>query len=78
MRDLVSRGLRLHVILDTLEKRIEREGVSTGKGRTRASVTLYLSVLDRLMKIYQQLGLERRQKPVSLADWKPQPEEPGR
>jgi hypothetical protein len=43
---------------------MEREGVLTPKGAMRAAVSLYLSVLDRLMKIYQQLGLERRAKPV--------------
>lgn len=63
-QDLVRRGLRLHVILDTLEENMEREGVMTTKGHTRAAVTLYLSVLDRLMKIYQQLGLERKQKRI--------------
>jgi hypothetical protein len=63
-KDLINRGLRLHVILDTLEANMEREGVLTAKGATRAAVTLYLSVLDRLTKIYQQLGLERRAKPI--------------
>ena len=67
-QDLISRGLRLHVILDTLEENMEREGVLTAKGHARAAVSLYLSVLDRLMKIYQQLGLERRPKPVNPLD----------
>lgn len=66
-RDLISRGLRLHVILDTLEENMEREGVLTPKGAMRAAVSLYLSVLDRLMKIYAQLGLERRAKPIQSA-----------
>lgn len=68
-RDLVDRGLRLHVILDTLEANMERSGVLTGKGRARAAVTLYLAVLDRLTRLYQQLGLERRHKRVdTIAD----------
>jgi hypothetical protein len=68
-RDLLQRGLRVRVLLDTLEARMDREGVLTAKGRTRASASLYLQLLDRLMKIYAVLGLERRQKRVpSLAE----------
>ncbi len=67
-RDLVNRGLRLHVLLDTLEARMEREGVLSAKGRTRASATLYLTILDRVMRIYQQLGLERKVRPVNPLD----------
>src|SRR5438093_1135346 len=51
-RDLVTRGLRVRMAMDTLEERMDREGVLTTTGRTRASVTLYLQLLDRLMKIY--------------------------
>jgi len=68
-RDLVNRGLRLHVILDTLEANMERNGVLTSKGHKRAAVTLYLAVLDRLTRLYQQLGLERRTKRIdTIAD----------
>jgi hypothetical protein len=70
LRDAVDRYLRLSVLASTLEARIEREGVLTAKGRTRASVTLYLSVVDRLMKLSQQLGFERRAKQApSLAEF---------
>jgi hypothetical protein len=67
-RDLISRGLRLHVILDTLEANMEREGVLTPKGAMRAATTLYLSVLDRLMKIYLQLGIERKTRHINPLD----------
>jgi hypothetical protein len=67
-KDLVNRGLRLHVILDTLETNMEREGVMTAKGAARAAVSLYLTVLDKLLKIYQQLGLERRAKRIQSVD----------
>jgi hypothetical protein len=66
-RDLVQRGLRVRVLMDTLEARMDREGVLTGKGRTRASASLYLNLLDRLMKIYAALGLERRARRVPTA-----------
>jgi hypothetical protein len=66
-RDLVQRGLRVRVLMDTLEARMDREGVLTGKGRTRASASLYLQLLDRLMKIYAALGLERRARRLPTA-----------
>lgn len=63
-KDLVDRGLQLHVILDSLEADMAKFGVLTGKGAARACVSLYLTVLDKLLKIYQQLGLERRPRRV--------------
>ena len=63
-RDTVDRYLRLGVLASTLEDRIEREGMVTGKGRTRAAVTLYLSIVDRMTRLAQQLGFDRRPKVI--------------
>jgi hypothetical protein len=48
---------------------VEQGGPITAKGKARALYTAYLGALDREMKLAQQLGLERRSKPVqSLAE----------
>ena len=63
--DTIDRYQRLWMLASTAEARIEKEGMFTGKGRTRASVTLYLSLIDRLTKLAQQIGFERKSKPVA-------------
>jgi hypothetical protein len=70
LEDTLDRYQRLWVLASTLEARIEQEGILTGKGRMRASVTLYLSIIDRLMKLAQQIGFDRRPKQVpSIEDF---------
>ena len=67
--DTLERYQRLWILASTAEARIEKEGIFTGKGRTRASVTLYLSIIDRLTKLAQQVGFERKgQQVVSFQD----------
>jgi hypothetical protein len=63
--ELVGRFLQASVIADHLGANIVRHGVLTTKGRTRAAVTTYLQVLDRLHRLSTAIGLERRQKPVA-------------
>lgn len=43
-------------------------GPVTGKGRTKALFTAYLSALDRELKLAQLIGLERRTRKVSPLD----------
>ncbi len=47
-----------------LAERVEHEGPLTGKGRTRAVLSCYLSVVDRLVKLATLLGLDRRMKQI--------------
>src|SRR5262245_36983188 len=56
-RKAVNRALELEVIADTLLTNLMREGVLTAKGQSRAALSAYLSVADRLMRLYQMLGL---------------------
>ena len=46
----------------------EQGGVLTGKGRVRAALGAYLTVLDREHRLASLLGLERRQRPVDPLD----------
>jgi hypothetical protein len=64
LEDTIDRYQRLWVLASTLEARIEKEGITTGKGKTRATVSLYLGIIDRLTKLAQQLGFERRARSV--------------
>ncbi len=69
---LVAELARLQLVTESLGADVLRHGVLTGKGRTRAAVTIYLQVLDRQQKLAALLGLERRQKPsgpTHLADY---------
>jgi len=63
--DLVQRYVEASLIADHLFNNVQQHGVLTGKGRTRAAVATYLQVLDRVVRLGQLLGLERRQKRVS-------------
>jgi hypothetical protein len=75
-RDLVTRYLETSTIADYLAANILANGVLTTKGRTRAAVTVYLQVIDRLHRLGVSIGLERRPKPAqSLADVLAQHEE---
>jgi hypothetical protein len=64
LEDWLERYQRVWILATTLESRIEQEGIVTGKGRTRATVTLYLSLVDRLNKMAERLGFERKAKQV--------------
>lgn len=49
----------------SLFHRLAREGGAvTGKGRTRAALGVYLSVLDRELRLAQALGFERKARAV--------------
>ena len=66
---LVRRYAHLVAIAEWLESNMRAQGVMTSKGRARASVSMYLGVADRLVRLGGLLGLERRQKQLgSLED----------
>jgi hypothetical protein len=69
-QDVVGRYLEASLVADYLFNNVQQHGVLTGKGRTRAAVATYLQVLDRVVRLGQLLGLERRSKQVpNPADW---------
>ena len=67
--DMVQRYIAASTVADYLEHNIITQGVLSAKGRTRAAVSTYLQVLDRLHRFAGSIGLERKPKPAaSLAD----------
>lgn len=65
-RGVVEAYVRLRYTEEHLFARLLRDGGPiTGKGRTRASLTAWLAVLDRLERHAKLLGLERRSRDVS-------------
>ena len=64
--DLVDRHLELDVVATWLGGNLLAEERLTAKGRSRAALSAYLTVLDRVHRVSSALGLARRQKAVSL------------
>ncbi len=64
--DLVDRYLELDTVAAWLGGTLVAEGPLTAKGRSRAALSAYLTVVDRLQRVSTALGLARRQKSVSL------------
>lgn len=56
---LVDTFARLELIEASLADNLFQHGPLTGKGRTRAALSAWLSVADRKARIAQQIGLER-------------------
>lgn len=67
--DLVRRYLEMSLVADYLAHNMVRNGVLSAKGRTRAAVTTYVQVVDRLTRLANTLGLERQARPVGLAGY---------
>ena len=61
----VQRHARLELVDGYLWENLQRHGPLTGKGATRAALTAWLSVVDRLQKSATTLGLSRRSKDIS-------------
>ena len=67
-REVVTRFLQTSVVADFLGSNIVKHGVLTTKGKTRAAVTTYLQVVDRLTRLALTLGLERQTKQVPTVE----------
>jgi len=65
---MVERHAKLELVGDCLFSNIQRLGPLTGKGHTRAALTNWLAVVDRLQRSAVTLSLERRSKPVNPLD----------
>lgn len=63
--DLIDNYNAVVTFLEWSRDRIIREGPFTSRGRTRATVSLYLSMLDRQIKLGSMLGLDRRAHGIS-------------
>ena len=65
-RDLVARYVECCAMANFLGHDVAARGVLTARGRSRAALNAYLSVLDRQHRLAVAIGLERHQQPVSL------------
>lgn len=63
-RHVVARYIELAFVAEHLRDNLLNHGVLTGKGRTRAALTAWLSVLDRLERHAKLIGLERAERDV--------------
>lgn len=66
---LVAELARLQLVTDSLGADVLARGTMTGKGRTRAAVTLWLTCVEKQQRLAQLLGLERRSRslPTTVA-----------
>ena len=67
--DLVDRYLELDAVAAWLGGNLVAVGPLSAKGRTRAALTAYVSVADRVLRIAAALGLDRQQRTVSLTEY---------
>lgn len=68
--DSVADYLRLRMVGEYLAENLMKQGPLTSKGRQRAALSAYLSVVDRTQRIATSLGLTRREKSVpTIADY---------
>lgn len=63
-RDAIRDLLRLEMVGDFLFDRLVRQGPLTSRDKARAGLTVYMAVIDRLTRLRQMVGLERRAKRV--------------
>lgn len=61
---LVERHARLEMVSDYLWSNLQAHGPLTGKGATRAALSAWLLVVDRLHRSATTLGLDRKAKRV--------------
>lgn len=63
----VHRHAKLELVDLFLWENLQRHGPLTGKGATRAALTAWLSVVDRLQRLATTLGLQRQSRKIDLA-----------
>lgn len=67
-QDIVTDYARTDVLIESVAANIEVGGIFTAKGRTRAAVTLLLSLMDRRLRLATTLGIEKKQREVNPLD----------
>ncbi len=65
-QDLVDRYLELDTVATWLGGHLVAEGPLTARGRTRAALAPYVTVVDRVQRVATALDLARRPRAVSL------------
>ncbi|MCC7033836.1 MAG: hypothetical protein IT179_13505 [Acidobacteria bacterium] len=65
--ELADAFIELAAVRNYLGGRLAAEGPLTGKGRTRALLTAYLSIVDRQTRLAALLGTDRPPTPVTTA-----------
>src|SRR3990172_2247876 len=68
-RSTAAEWARLSLLAEALGRNLMEKGTPTGKGKTGAATSCYLSVVDRLHRFSTLLGLERKTKRVSLGEY---------
>jgi hypothetical protein len=68
-RGLISRYVEAAAIATALGTRLMTEGAATNKGRTRPILSAYFAAVDRQLRIGLALGLQRRARTTSPAEW---------
>ena len=63
-RDLIERYIELDTVASWLGGHLVAEGPLTAKGRTRAALSAYVTVVDRIQRVGAALGVARRPKTV--------------
>ena len=66
--DLIARYVEIVALGNFLAHDLVARGALTARGRSRAALSAYLTVLDRQHRLAVSIGLERRERPVSLLD----------
>ena len=66
--DTVLSYVEVTALKDWLGARLAASGPLTSRGKTKAMLTAFLSLLDRQVKLAQMIGLERRQRRVNPLD----------
>ena len=65
--DLIGRYCELDALANFMANDLASRGALTSRGRSRAVLNAYVAIVDRQVRIALALGLERRQKSVSLS-----------
>jgi hypothetical protein len=61
-QELIGRFVQTSAVADSLSAHLVHHGVVTSAGRIRPAVNTFLAAVDRLQRLGQTLGLDRRQK----------------
>jgi hypothetical protein len=67
-RDEVDRYLRLVVLGETIWNDLAQKGVLTAKGKRRAALNAFLAISDRIDRLTNKLGIERKAKAAGFAE----------
>lgn len=67
-QDLVTDYARTDVLIESVAANIEVGGIFTAKGKTRAAVSLLLSLMDRRLRLATTLGIEPKQRRVETIE----------